>query len=303
MTKRFHLYWMRESGCDIGTPLRADELDPVIRARVLELAGGDNRPLDLYLPFLDGRESRRRAEALRAVTLVREGDTIRSLPPTASAQLRDRAALLLAMHPAWTGAPHEVHPDYFRTWQAVSLTAQKALRRWVPDQYFRDPARYEDRDATFPLLVYAASRPCRGRPSTEFTYDVADEEVLPRALYQIGTSLQNILGTVERRLYESGRPTLARRYAPRWHQDVVRAAQRKPRPLLGLLGNEAAVVNAIVGLGSGRGMQAVKPFARSARMALRTMYGEDLRHLALRLLEEATRTLEGDAISQSQLAA
>jgi hypothetical protein len=44
-------------------------------------------------------------------------------------------------------------------------------------------------------------------------------------------------------------------------------------------------------------MQAVKPFARAASMALRTMYGEDLRPLALRLLEEATRTLETTACS------
>src|SRR4051812_4733895 len=85
----------------------------------------------------------------------------------AAAQLRDRAALLMATHPAWTGAPHEVHTDYFRTWQAVSIAVQKALRRWVPDIYFADPARFEDRDAAFPLLVYAASRPCRGLPSSE----------------------------------------------------------------------------------------------------------------------------------------
>src|ERR1043165_7867240 len=124
---------------------------------------------------------------------------------------------------AGSRAPHECHPAYFRTWQAVSLAVQNALRCWVPDHYFRDPARYEDRDAAFPLLVYAASRPCRGRASTEFTYDVADEEVLPRALYQIGASLQSILKTIERRLYDCGRPALARRYAPRWHQDVVRA--------------------------------------------------------------------------------
>jgi hypothetical protein len=52
MMKRFHLYWLRESGCDLGTPLDADELDATIRARVLELAGGDDRTLDLYLPFL-----------------------------------------------------------------------------------------------------------------------------------------------------------------------------------------------------------------------------------------------------------
>ena len=287
----------------MGTPLDAHELDPVVRARVVELAIGDDRPLDLYLPFLDARESRRRAEALRAVTLVREGDAIRGIPPTAAGKLRDRAAMLLALHPTWTGAPDERNPVYFRTWQAVSLAIQNALRCWIPEIYFRDTARYEDRDAAFPLLVYAASHPCRGRPSTEFTYDVADEEVLPRALYQIGASLQSLLKTTERRLYDCGRPALARRYAPRWHQDVVRAVQRKPRTLLGLLGDEAAVVNAIVGLGSERRMQAVKPFARSARMALRTMYGEDLRPLALRLLDEATRTLEGTAILQSQLAA
>ena len=285
------MYWLRESGCDLGTPLGADELDAVIRARVIELAGSGDRPLDLYLPFLDGRESHRRAEALRAVTLVREGDAIRSVPPTAAAKLRDRTAMLLATHPAWTGAPHETHPAYFRTWQAVSLAVQRALRCWIPEIYFRDAARYEDRDAAFPLLVYAASRPCRGR-RTEFTYDLADEEVLPHALYQIGASLQSVLETVERRLYDGGRPALARRYAPRWHQDVLRAVLRKPRPLLNLLGDEAAVVNALVGLGSGRKMQAVKPFARSASMALRTMYGEDLRPLALRLLDEATRTLE-----------
>ena len=292
MTKRFHLYWLRESGCDLGTPLDAADLDAAICAQVLELAGAGDRPLDLYLPFLDRRESRRRAEALRGVTLVREGDAIRSVPPTAAATLRDKAALLLAAHPAWTGAPHEGHPEYFRTWQAVSMALQSALRRWIPEIYFRDPARFEERDAAFPLLVYAASRPCRGRPRTEFTYDVADAEVLPQALYQIGASLQGVLEIVERTLYDGGRPALARRYAPRWHQDMLRAVVRKPRPLLSLLGDEAAVVNALVDLGSGRTMQADKPFARSASLALRTMYGEDLRPLALRLLDEATRTLE-----------
>jgi hypothetical protein len=297
MTKRFHMYWLRESGCDVGTPLDAADLDAVIRGRVLELAGGDDRPLDLYLPFLDSRESRRRTEALRSITLVREGDTIRSVPPTGAATLRDSAALLLATHPAWTGAPDERHPAYFPTWRAVSLAVQQALRCWIPETYFRDPARYEDRPAAFPLLVYAASRPCLGRPRTEFTYDVADTEVLPRALHQIGASLQSVLQTVERSLYDGGRPALARRYAPRWHQDVLRAVQRKPRPLLSLLGDEAAVVNALVGLGSGRKMQGVKPFARSASMALRTMYGEDLRPLSLRLMEEATRALETEVNS------
>jgi hypothetical protein len=292
MTKRFRLYWLRESGHDWGTPVDSDELDTVIRARVMELAGSDDRTLDLFLPFLDARESRRRAEALRAVKLVREGDAIRSVPPTAAAKLRDRAAMLLATHSAWIDAPKERHPAYFHTWQAVSLAVQKALRAWIPEIYFRDPARYEDRDTAFPLLVYAASRPCRGRPRTEFTYDVVDPEALPRAFHLIGASLQCVLEKVERRLYDCGRPELARRYAPRWQEDVLRKVRKKPNPLLGLLGDEAVVVNAIVGLGTARKMKAVKPFARSASLALRSIYGEDLRPLALRLLEEATLTLE-----------
>jgi hypothetical protein len=296
MTKRFRLYWLRESGCDLGTPVSADELDPVIRARVLELAGVDDGPLSVYLPFLDRRESRRRAEALRGVILVREGDVIRSVPPTPAAGLRDRAAMLLATHPAWINAPDEVHPRYFQIWQNVSVSLQKALRTWIPELYFRDPARYENRDAAFPLLVYAASRPCRGRPRTEFTYDLVDPEALPCALNLIGTSLQTVLAKVERHLYECGRPELARRYAPLWHQDVLRAVQQRPRPLLGLLADEAALVSAVIGLGATRRMNAVKPFSKTASQALRSLYGEDLRNLAFKALEEATVVLENKAL-------
>jgi hypothetical protein len=38
----------------------------------------------------------------------------------------------------------------------------------------------------------------------------------------------------------------------------------------------------------------VKPFARSANLALRTIYGEDLRSLAAPLLAEATRALQNE---------
>ena len=291
MKKRFRLFWLRESGCDVGTPVNADELDAIIRTRVMELAGNDQRPLDVHLPFLDARESRRRAEALRAVTLERKGDAIRSVPRTPTASLRNHAAMLLATDPAWIAAPDELQPGYFQIWQRVSQALQNSFRTWIPDIYFRDPARYEDRDAAFPMLVYAASRPCRGRPRTEFTYDVVDPEALPCATSFIGTSLQTILAKVERRLYDCGRPELARRYAPRWHQDIVRAVQKRPKQFAALLGDEAAVVSAVIDFGTAHRMQAVKPFAKSASLALRNMYGEDLRPLAFKALEEATRVL------------
>ena len=87
-------------------------------------------------------------------------------------------------------------------------------------------------------------------------------------------------------------PGSARRYAPLWHQDVLRAVQKRPRQFVGLLGDEAAVVSAVIDFGTAGGMQAVKPFAKSANLALRNMYGEDLRPLAFKALEEATKALK-----------
>jgi len=268
------------------------DLYPAIQHKIAALTAGGSGPLTLHLPFFDRRESRRRAEILRGLTLEREGDVIRSVPATSTAALRDQAAMLLVSDPAWRSAPDEMAAGYFTAWQRVSLALQKALRNWIPEVYFRDPARYEDRPAAFALLVYAASRLCHGRPRTEFTYDVADLETLPRATYMIGQSLQRVLQAVERRLIEEGRPELARRYAPVWYEDVIRAVRNKPRPLIGLLGDEGALINAVIGFGSMRRMEAVKPFARSANLALRTICGEDMRTLAAPLLAEATRALQ-----------
>jgi hypothetical protein len=197
MSKHFLLYWLTESGCNLGTPLAAEQLDPAIRERVLALTATENDgepgALTLRLPFFDRRESRRRAEILRGLQFVRENGVIRSLPPTPNSALRDSAATLVGAHPAWLGAPADSNHRCFQTWQRVSLALQKGLREWIPAFYFGDTARYEDRDGAYPLLVYAASRICRGRPRTEFTYDVADPEILPRALHMIGRSLQTVL--------------------------------------------------------------------------------------------------------------
>ena len=58
MSKAFRLHWLRETGCDAGTLLRADELEPAIRQRALELAAGGPKEIGIHLPFLDKREWR-----------------------------------------------------------------------------------------------------------------------------------------------------------------------------------------------------------------------------------------------------
>ena len=197
----------------------------------------------------------------------------------------------MALDPAWRDAPDERDPRYFQAWQQTSLALQKAMRNWIPEIYFRDAARYEDREACYPLIVYQASRLCFGRARTELPYDVADPETLPAAFRMIGQALRRVLAEVETKLRESGKPELARRYAPVWHQDILNAVQNRPKRLLELLADEAALVNAVIDLGTDRRMEAVKPFAKAASVALRNMYRQDMRVLALRALEEATRAL------------
>jgi hypothetical protein len=121
MAKKLRLYWLRETGCDAGTPINAEELDAPIRQRVMELTGKDRQEIALYLPFMDRRECRRRAEVSRAMKFERTGDAIRAIPATLIAELRDRAAMLVALHPAWRNIPRSAM-------RAISRFGSK--RRW-----------------------------------------------------------------------------------------------------------------------------------------------------------------------------
>lgn len=76
--------------------------------------------------------------------------------------------------PHWNAAPGERDSNYFWTWQRVSLALQRWMRDGIARIYFEDLARYEDRPAAYPVIVYQASRLCHGRPRTEFTYDLRD---------------------------------------------------------------------------------------------------------------------------------
>jgi hypothetical protein len=128
MSQAFRLHWLRETGCDAGTLLRADELEPAIRQRALELAAGDPNEIAIHLPFLDKREWAHRDEIPRSLTLERRGDSIVCSLPTRAA-LRDRAATLALAHPAWTSAPAERDARYFPAWQGVSVALQGFLQR------------------------------------------------------------------------------------------------------------------------------------------------------------------------------
>ena len=71
----FYLFWLRESGCDAGTPVTAEELPAPVRDRVLALAGSSNT-LQLRMPYLDRPQERRMDESLAGVRFERDGGGI-----------------------------------------------------------------------------------------------------------------------------------------------------------------------------------------------------------------------------------
>jgi hypothetical protein len=195
----------------------------------------------------------------------------------------------------WRATPPERDPEYFPTWQRVSLALQAALRRWISQEYFADLERLESREAAFPMVVYRCSRAYHGKPHHEFTLDLRDCQdyaaMLAAVSARIGCHVQEELQTLERRLLDAGKAEMARRYAPVWHADAVFAARRKPRRLTQLLAAEAEIIQAVIQLGTERSPAAVNRSARTINAALRNVQGLDLRNLGVAVLQEATRAL------------
>jgi hypothetical protein len=214
--------------------------------------------------------------------------------PAAAATLTD---------PQWCNAPTERDAGYFRVWQRVSLALQRSLRDGVAGAYFEDLARFQNRQAVYPVIVYQASRLCHGHPRTEFTYDLRDypecRTTLVSSWKLTGRAIQAVLRRIELRLTEAGMTELAHRYAPVWHQDVLVAVKKKPKAYVDLLMAESAVINAAIDLGTERSLEAANRFGKTVHLNLRKIHGMDLQGLGIGTLEEATRVLSYSQASRS----
>lgn len=180
---------------------------------------------------------------------------------------------------------------------------QRTLRDGVARAYFQDLARFENRPAAYPVIVYQASRLCPGRPRTEFSYDLRDypecRTTLEASWKLTGRAIQAVLRRMELRLYDAGMTGLAHLYAPVWHQDVLVAVMKKPKPYVDLLMAESAVINSAIDLGTERSVASANRFGKTVHLNLRKLYGMDLRDLGVGALEEATRVLSQNPASGS----
>jgi hypothetical protein len=199
----------------------------------------------------------------------------------------------------WTRSPEERDPSYFRTWQRVSIALQKSFRQRALEIYFHDPSRLQDHETACTMIVFAASRPCYGRPRCDFTYDVADPWTLYSAWRSLGNSVRCVLAPIEKRLRDAGEVALARRYGAVWHEDVLVAVKQHPRPFIRMIAMEARLVEAVIYMGTRRNEAAAIRFHHIALNALGSFYGDDMTELIPCLMEEATRVLAADFVSRS----
>jgi hypothetical protein len=199
----------------------------------------------------------------------------------------------------WRQAPAERARGFFMIYSAVSLALQRELRRRIPDEWFRDPARFENVHLAWPLLTWQASLPLRPRTRNALTYDVLDNRVMKRFFRQAWLRLPGLLHGVHPRIMAEGRPELARGYEPQHAGRIAQYVERNVRcraRLEGLLVAEAALLNGLIGLAGFADMprreqgRRVGALAKIWNSQLRTIYTrQDFRWLLPHLLETVTR--------------
>jgi hypothetical protein len=209
--------------------------------------------------------------------------------------------------PAWLAAPDERTPGFFPAFARVSVAIQTLLRGRVPSHYFVDPRAFSQVKTAYPMLVYRASRPFRGKMRTELTYDVLNPKTLATFFRTVRPAFGEVLEAVKARLHAEGLAELAALYEPSRANSILESVQRlsKSRKCLYILIRaESGLVTTLIdlaGLGNlplRQQARRVASFEKKWRYQLRRMYpATDFTWLATELLEAATLALaQPDAI-------
>jgi len=201
----------------------------------------------------------------------------------------------------WLSLPAERSAAFLPTLARISVAIQTALRQRVPAVYFSNLDRFRDWKSAYPMLVYEASRPFRGRVRTELTYDVLNPRLMTVLFRRAKTNLVPLLEHVETELRAEGWLEVAAHYLPRNAPDVIESVQRlsaSRRCLYRLIRSESVLVDALLdlsGLGNLSAREQAKriaTFRKKWQFQLRRLYPSgDFSALAPDLLEAATKAL------------
>jgi hypothetical protein len=203
--------------------------------------------------------------------------------------------------PGWLAAPDERTPSFFPAFARVSVAIQTLLRERVPSHYFVDRQAFGNVKTAYPMLVYRASKPFRGKMRTELTYDVLHPKTVVAFFRSVRPALGEVLAAVKNQLMAEGFPELAALYEPSRANSILESVQRlskSRRCLFVLVRAESVLVTTLIdlaGLGNlpfRQQARRIASFEKKWRYQLRRMYpGTDFTWLAAELLEVATQAL------------
>ena len=202
---------------------------------------------------------------------------------------------------SWLSLPAERSAAFLPTFARISVALQSTLRARVPAIYFQSMEHFRDWNSAYPMLVYQASRPFRGRVRTELTYDVLNPQLMAILFRRAKGSLAPLLERVEGELRAGGRTDVAVHYSSKRAPEIIQSVQRLSVPrryLYRLVRGESVLVDAVVDL-SGLGTLSAREqgkrltaFRKKWQFQLRRLYpGGDFSALAPSLLEAVTRAL------------
>jgi DNA-binding transcriptional regulator YdaS (Cro superfamily) len=220
----------------------------------------------------------------------------------------------------WLRAPGERDQQFVPVYSEMSVAVQRAMRKWLPMAWFAEIDHYDDLGAAFPLLVYQALPPLRGKRKSELAYDAMDLESARLGRASVLRNLAAQLEVIRPLLVAAGKRKKAKYYSPYQAQRIIASVERHPRQLLALLAADASFVDSLVNLGvSGGGLAAtlegdpggaVKQLAAfSARLVsalhrkLRCLYGgQNFVAFGSLLFMEATRALGASLSAEAKVA-
>jgi hypothetical protein len=201
----------------------------------------------------------------------------------------------------WLSLPAERSAAFLPTFGRISAALQAALREQVPAVYFHDLERFRDWKSAYPMLVYQASRPFRGRVRTELTYDVLNPRLMAILFRRAKNNMIPLLERVEAELRAAGFEDEAQYYSLKRAPGIIETVQRlsaSRRCLYRLVRSESALVDALVdlsGLGNVPAKEQAKrraAFQKKWQFQLRRIYpGVDFSAIAPALFESVTRAL------------
>ena len=201
----------------------------------------------------------------------------------------------------WLAAPDERTPGFFPAFARVSIAIQTLLRERVPSYYFVDSRAFGNVKTAYPMLVYRASQPFRGKMRTELTYDILHPKTVATFFRTVRPALGEVLEATKARLQAEGLTELAAQYEPGRANFILESVQRLSKSrkcLYVLIRAESVLVTTLIDL-AGLGKLPIRQQARRIasfekkwKYQLPRMYpGTDFTWLASELLEVSTQAL------------